>query len=104
MRNSYFTAPNVRPRTSWRWLSQPNTRMGATAMVEAADSLAKNRPSGEENEAMNAGSGAAAEEVRLRLQNASFQHRISDSNPVEATPGSVSGSNKYQTSPQARAP
>ena len=75
------------PRTSWRWLNQPNTRIGATAMVEAADSLAKNSPSGLENEAMNAVSGAAPDDVRFRLQNASFQHRISDSSPVEATPG-----------------
>ena len=58
---SYLTAPKVRPRTSWRWLNQPNTRMGATAMVDAADSLAKNRPSGLEKEAMNAVSGAACE-------------------------------------------
>ena len=42
----YFTAPKVRPRTSWRWLIQPNTRIGAIAIVEAAESLAQNRPSG----------------------------------------------------------
>ena len=48
---------------------------------------------------MNAVSGAAPAEVRFRLQNASFQHRISDSSPVEATPGMVSGSNRNQTSP-----
>ncbi len=53
---------------------------------------------------MNAVSGAAVDEVRLRLQNASFQHRISDSRPVEATPGSVSGSSRDQTSPSVRAP
>jgi hypothetical protein len=41
--------------------------MGATAIVDAADSLAKNNPSGLENEAMNAVSGAAPAEVRLRL-------------------------------------
>ena len=43
---SYFTAPNVRPRTSCFWLNQPRTRMGATARVEAAESLAQNNPSG----------------------------------------------------------
>ena len=42
----HFTAPKVRPRTSCRWLNQPRTRIGAIAMVEAADSLAQNRPSG----------------------------------------------------------
>ena len=55
----YLTAPKVRPRTSWRWLIQPKTRMGAIAIVEAAESLAQNRPSGAENEAMNVVSGAA---------------------------------------------
>ncbi len=42
----YFTAPKVRPRTSWRWLNQPSTRMGAMARVEAAESFAQNSPSG----------------------------------------------------------
>jgi hypothetical protein len=42
----YFTAPKVRPRTSCFWLNQPRIRIGAMAMVEAALSLAKNRPSG----------------------------------------------------------
>src|ERR1700722_17133294 len=100
----YFTAPKVRPCTSCRWLNQPKTRIGATAIVDAADSLAKNKPSGLENEAMNAVSGAAPAEVRLRLQNASFQHRINERRPVEATPGSVSGSSRYQTSPAVFAP
>ena len=54
-------APNVRPRTSWRWLIQPNTKMGAIASVEAADSLAQNNPSGAENEAMKTVSGAASD-------------------------------------------
>src|ERR1700749_4355818 len=100
----YFTAPNVRPWTNCRWLNQPNTRIGATAIVDAADSLAKNKPSGLENDAMNAVKGAAPADVRFRLQNASFQHRISDSRPVEATPGNVSGSSRYQTSPAVFAP
>ena len=43
---SYFTAPNVRPRTSWRCENQPITRIGAMASVDAADSLAQNSPSG----------------------------------------------------------
>ena len=79
-------------------------RMGATATVEAADSFAKNSPSGLENDAMKAVRGAARDEVRLRLQNASFQQRISDSRPVDATPGRVSGSSRKYTSPQMRAP
>jgi hypothetical protein len=36
----YFTAPKVRPRTSCFWLNQPRIRIGAMAMVEAAESLA----------------------------------------------------------------
>ena len=36
----YFTAPKVSPRTSCFWLNQPMMRMGAMAMVEAAESLA----------------------------------------------------------------
>ena len=42
----YFTAPKVRPRTSCFWLNQPSTRIGAMAIVEAAESLAQNSPSG----------------------------------------------------------
>src|SRR3712207_1353701 len=94
----YLTAPKVRPRTSWRWLIQPKTRMGAIAMAEAAESLAQNRPSGAENEAMNVVRGAAVEVGRFRLQNASFQHRMIDSRAVEAMPGSDSGSSRFQTS------
>ena len=40
MVRSYFTAPKVRPRTSCFWLNQPTIRIGAMAMVEAAESLA----------------------------------------------------------------
>ena len=36
----YFTAPKVRPRTSCFWLNHPRIRIGAIAMVEAAESLA----------------------------------------------------------------
>ena len=42
----YFTAPKVRPRTSCFWLNHPRIRIGAMAMVEAAESLAKKSPSG----------------------------------------------------------
>src|SRR6478609_9012495 len=100
----YLTAPKVRPRTSCRWLIQPKTRMGAIAIVEAAESLAQNRPSGAENDAMNAVSGAALETVRFRLQNASFQHRMIDSSAVEAMPGRDSGRSSIQTSCLGLAP
>src|SRR3712207_259293 len=94
----YLTAPKVRPRTNWRWLIQPKTRIGAIATVDAADSLAQNRPSGAENEAMKVVSGAAFEVVRFRLQNASFQHRMMDRSAVDAMPGSDRGMSSSQTS------
>ena len=40
VRSPYFTAPKVRPRTSCFWLNQPIIRIGAMAMVDAAESLA----------------------------------------------------------------
>src|SRR3546814_17327568 len=72
--------------------------MGATARVEAADSFAQTSPSGLEKEAMKAVSGAAWDAVRLRLQKASFQHRMIDSKAVEAIPGTVSGSRRNRSS------
>ncbi len=39
-RRPYLTAPKVRPRTSCFCENQPRMRMGAIAIVEAADSLA----------------------------------------------------------------
>ncbi len=36
----YLTAPKVSPRTSCFWLNQPMIRIGAMAIVEAAESLA----------------------------------------------------------------
>ena len=83
----HLTAPKVRPRTSCFCVSQPKIRIGTTASVEAADSLAQNRPSGLENDAMKAVSGAALAADRFRLQNASFQHRMIDNKPVDAIPG-----------------
>ena len=53
---SYFTAPKVRPCTSCFWLNQPNTMIGAIASSDAADSLAQNRPSGLEYDAISAAS------------------------------------------------
>ena len=66
--------------------------MGAIDKVEAADNLAQNKPSGLEKEAVNAVRVAAFTVVRLRLQNASFQQRMRESNAVEAMPGVLSGS------------
>src|SRR5262245_55544152 len=68
------------------------------AIVDAAESLAQNKPSGAEKEAMKAVSGAACSVVRLRLQNASFQHRMIESNAVEIAPGAAIGIRRYQSS------
>ena len=74
------------------------------ASSDAAESLAQNRPSGLENEAMNAVSGRACVAVRLMLQNASFQHRMIDSSAVEAMPGSASGTSSIVTCCHGLAP
>jgi hypothetical protein len=37
---SYFTAPKVKPRTSCFWLNHPMIKIGAMAIVDAAESLA----------------------------------------------------------------
>ncbi len=87
----YLTAPNVRPRTSCFWLIQPNTRIGATARLDAADSFAQKSPSGAEKEAMKAVSGAAFAAVRFSVQNASFQARMMFSSTVDAMPGIAIG-------------
>ena len=42
----YLTAPKVKPRTSWRCENQPRIRIGAIAIVDAAESFAQNKPSG----------------------------------------------------------
>eukprot|EP01035_Chromulina_nebulosa_P043489 gene43488-58903_t len=72
----HFTAPKVRPRTSCFWLNQPRMTIGAMAMVDAADSLAQNRPCGLEKEAMKAVSGAASVVVSRIVQKDSFQARM----------------------------
>ena len=66
------------------------------ARVDAAESLAQKRPSGLEKEAMKAVRGPALEAVRLRLQKASFQHRMTERSAVEAMPGSVSGKRRWR--------
>ncbi len=47
-----------------------------------------------EKEAMKAVSGPACEAVRLRLQNASFQHRMMERSAVDAIPGRLSGKSR----------
>ncbi|MNL70528.1 hypothetical protein D3C87_1955440 [compost metagenome] len=66
--------------------------------------MAQNNPSGLEYEAINAVSGAALDEVRFSDQNASFQHRISDSNTVEARPPLAIGSSTRTISCHSVAP
>ncbi len=83
--------PKVKPRTSCFCETQPTIRIGATASSDAADSLAQNKPSELEYDAMNTVSGAAFELDRLMDQNASFHDRMISSRPVEARPGSDIG-------------
>src|ERR1700742_3233552 len=94
----YLTAPNVRPRTSWRCENQPSTMIGAIAISEAADSLAQNCPSGEEYSEMKKLSGAAYLLVRFKVQNASFHARITLSSRVEAMPGTAIGARTLPSS------
>src|SRR5690606_5688427 len=89
--SGYLTAPKVSPRTSCFWQNHPSTRIGAIAIVEAADSLAQNRPSGLEYEAMKAVSGAAPDEVRFKDQTAAVQARITHSSSAENMPSSAIG-------------
>ena len=61
----HFTAPKVRPCTSCFWLNQPNTTIGAIAISEAADSLAQNRPSGLEYDAISVASVPALADAEV---------------------------------------
>src|ERR1700709_1254119 len=97
---SYLTAPKVRPRTSWRCENQPSTMIGAIAINDAAESLAQNCPSGLEYSEMKKLSGAAYLLVRLSVQNASFQDRITLSSSVEAMPGTAMGASTLASSCQ----
>src|SRR4051812_6731579 len=96
----YLTAPKVRPRTNCRCAAHPNTRMGAMARTEAADSFARKRPCGLEKVAMKTARVPALALVRLMLQNASFQQRMSDRRADEASPGRDMGSKRCQISCQ----
>src|ERR1700757_4109995 len=90
-KQGYFTAPKVSPRTSCFWVSQPITRIGATASTEAADSFAQNKPPGLEYKALTTLKGAALALVRLMLQSASFQLKMINSNAVDDSPGNAIG-------------
>ena len=74
------------------------------AMVDAADSLAQNRPWGLENETMNAVSGAAFVVVSRIVQNASFHARMMLSSMVEAMPGTAIGVRTWRISFHRPAP
>src|SRR5262245_2418133 len=101
---AHLTAPNVNPCTSWRWLNQPNTTIGAIAMNEAHDSFAQNSPSGLEYEAIMVASVPALAEVRLSDQKASFHARTRHSSPVENSPPIDSGSSTRRNSCHSVAP
>ena len=100
----YLTAPKVRPRASWRWVSQPKTMIGATEASDAVESLAQKNPSGLENDAMATASVPAFTAVTLMHQKDSFQDRITAISAVEATPGAASGSTTKPSCWSGRAP
>ena len=65
--------------------------IGATDNTEAADNFAQNKPSGDENVAINWVNGAALVVVKFKLQKASFQHKMMLNKAVEAKPGKLIG-------------
>src|SRR5258705_13471262 len=73
-------------------------------MNEAHDSLAQNRPSGLEYEAISAARVPALAELRLSDQNASFQASTRHSSPVDASVPIASGRITCVNSPQMPAP
>ena len=78
--------------------------MGAMAISEAAESLAQNRPSGLEYEAISAASVPAFAELRLSDQKASFHASTRHSRPVAAMPPIASGSSTLRNSCHSVAP
>src|SRR6218665_1737242 len=100
----YLTAPKVRPWTSCFWLNQPKTTMGAMAISEAADSLAQNRPSGLEDDAIRVARVPALAEVRFRAQKDSFQLSTRHNRPQDAMPPTDSGITTSRNSVHKLAP
>src|SRR5665811_2179887 len=81
-----------------------STMIGAMAMIEAAESLAQNCPSGLEYSEMKKLKGAAYLLVRLSDQKASFHARIRLSRQVETMPGTAIGVRILVSSLQSEAP
>ena len=65
--------------------------MGIIAITEAAESLAQNKPSGLEKDAIKTERGAEFVEVSINDQNASFQHKITLKRNAEEIPGRDNG-------------
>src|SRR5471032_1936602 len=101
---AYLTAPKVMPCTSCFWQNQPSAMIGAIAISEAADSLAQNRPSGLEYEAISQASVPALAAPRLSDQNDSFQAQTMHTSAVEAMPPTASGSTMWRNSSTTVAP
>src|SRR5262245_51276099 len=104
VRGLHLTAPNVRPRTSERCASQPARITGAIAIVDAADILAKNRPSLVWKPDMKTGSVPVFAAVRFTASRNSFQLKMSDRRAVAASPGAVSGRTMRRSTRKKPAP
>src|SRR5215211_872718 len=87
----YFTAPRDSPRTSHFWATQPAMITGRTAMVEAADRRAQNRPSLVMKPTRNTGTVAAWVAVRLTAKKNSFHAKMKQIKAVAASPGAIIG-------------
>src|SRR5215217_4774713 len=89
--NTYLTAPEVSPRTSCFWVSQPTITGTIIARVVNAESSAQNCPREVCCAATSTERGCHAMEVNETLNRNSFQAKITQSIAVEAMPARVSG-------------
>src|SRR6202046_955133 len=88
---AHLIAPKDRPRTSWRCATHPARMTGRVAIVAAAASWAKYRPSDEMNPTRNTGTVAAWVAVRFTAKKNSFQEKMQQISAVAARPGATTG-------------
>src|SRR6266542_1239694 len=100
----FFTSPRESPRTSHFWAIQPAMMTGRTAMVEAAESRAQNRPSLVMKPTRNTGTVAALVAVRLTAKKNSFHAKMKQISAVAASPGAIIGRMTRRISVKSLAP
>src|SRR5215471_7740700 len=88
---AHLIAPKDRPRTSWRCATHPARMTGSVAIVAAAHSWAKYRPSEEMKPTRNTGTVAAWVAVRFTAKKNSFQEKMQQISAVAARPGATTG-------------